>query len=96
MSWLDFWTIRHHSTIAISLGQFSTVGASGIQRVRNNLTELQRRFPMASGRLGSYTSGVTVVTGTGLTPGTGRFGGNRRAGLYSHMKELEDLAQNLS
>ena len=45
------------------LGQLSvsTVGASDTQRVRNNLTELQRHFLTARGRLSIYTSHVTVA-----------------------------------
>ena len=60
----------------------STEGEHGIQRVRNNLTELHRCFLTARERLGSYNSTATV-TGTGLAPGIGEFGGNRRAGPYS-------------
>ena len=47
-----------------------------MQQVRNNLTELQKHKGKAS------CSSVTV-TGTGLAPDIGGFGGNRRAGPYS-------------
>ena len=56
------------------------VASSAGRSIRNNLAELQQRFPTSRGRLASYFSGVTVLGTT-----TGRPTGSAQPYLQAHL-----------
>ena len=56
------------------------VASSAGRSIRNNLAELQQRFPTSRGRLASYSAGVTVLGTT-----TGRHTGSAQPYLQAHL-----------
>ena len=68
--------LAHHQVLSDSVPVASSAGRS----IRNNLAELQQRFPTSRGRLASYSSGVSVLGTT-----TGRPTGSAQPYLQAHL-----------